>query len=764
MDITTLKEFTRLYPKFIQKYDDLSAPDSENVKDKINSIISNQNKIGNLTNDIVKQWNNVMAWVLSDGLTETLGTKIDGLIEDGSFNSFLQSMFDDINQAVTNFEGDVTNSLSLKRDKATLITMADIGQDVKSSMTGGSVAIVGGNSVGFDQLKSTLQNDVGVWNEKQPISPSAIGSVNITNNVVTGYGTQTYWYHESFTCVGGQRWRVSLSSAANPAVSGHIFAVDSNNNVVQSWYPGTNPATTLTDYEITIPTIAVNLIIQSGTQSTLKGKLLEYTNIATQTYVQGVLNPALDPIKDRINSYVGFTVGNVPKFTVTNATTYEVTVTLPTINKYFCWHKTAVDQINYDATTNTFIVPNNQTLAYDKVNKRLVVGDFTTLMLTVDNYIILAFNSYSKIAFGQWKQYYDSQVLSDSIATTASTIPTQVSTYKSYYDTNNYLGSKIDTINALQAGYINGDCLAWITDVHIADNGMTSFPVLKEVVKKTGANKIVFGGDLVTAYGSKSDLYSMSYKGMNALYDSYDYANIYSLRGNHDLTIRDNSTVTTGYTATKSEIYNMIVKRQRDYVKDNNNNLYFYFDNTKQKIRYICFDTCELTAEADYGTTKSWGIGYGVTQTQMDWVLNTALDIINQDGWTILFFGHIPILPAMTSYSNTLDCINAVIKSLKNKTVCSFTGNGITINNDFTASKADVIGYICGHNHRDESYVDNNVLHISSNCDARYQDSGITRTAGTITEGSFDVININKETRALNLTKIGAGTDRSFTY
>ena len=32
---------------------------------------------------------------------------------------------------------------SVKRDKTTLLTMNDMGQDVKTSMTGGSVAVVG---------------------------------------------------------------------------------------------------------------------------------------------------------------------------------------------------------------------------------------------------------------------------------------------------------------------------------------------------------------------------------------------------------------------------------------------------------------------------------------------------------------------------------------------------------------------------------------------------------------------------------------------
>jgi hypothetical protein len=48
---------------------------------------------------------------------------------------------------------DLENSLSLKRDKTTLLTMTDMGQDVKTAMTGGSVAVVGTDSTDTVNIK-----------------------------------------------------------------------------------------------------------------------------------------------------------------------------------------------------------------------------------------------------------------------------------------------------------------------------------------------------------------------------------------------------------------------------------------------------------------------------------------------------------------------------------------------------------------------------------------------------------------------------------
>jgi lysophospholipase L1-like esterase len=49
-------------------------------------------------------------------------------------------------------QSDLTNGLALKRDKSVLITMNDVDQDVKTAMTGGSVAVVGVNSTGTTNI------------------------------------------------------------------------------------------------------------------------------------------------------------------------------------------------------------------------------------------------------------------------------------------------------------------------------------------------------------------------------------------------------------------------------------------------------------------------------------------------------------------------------------------------------------------------------------------------------------------------------------
>ena len=60
-------------------------------------------------------------------------------------------------------------SIGTKRDKDILITMSDIGQDVKEAMTGGSVAVVGKNSVLSDNI---VDGQVSIGKLSRDIAPA----------------------------------------------------------------------------------------------------------------------------------------------------------------------------------------------------------------------------------------------------------------------------------------------------------------------------------------------------------------------------------------------------------------------------------------------------------------------------------------------------------------------------------------------------------------------------------------------------------------
>jgi hypothetical protein len=72
------------YEQFIPNIEGMGVPD------KINAIIQYLNRIGKLSNDVVADWNKVMVWVMDEGLTDAVNTKVDDLVAKGTFDDLLQ--------------------------------------------------------------------------------------------------------------------------------------------------------------------------------------------------------------------------------------------------------------------------------------------------------------------------------------------------------------------------------------------------------------------------------------------------------------------------------------------------------------------------------------------------------------------------------------------------------------------------------------------------------------------------------------------------
>lgn len=68
-----------------------------------------------------------------------------------------------LKEGTENIELQYAKKLNEKLDKDDVLSMANMGQDVKEAMTGGSVAVVGGNSVSIENMDTLLKNIVGEY-------------------------------------------------------------------------------------------------------------------------------------------------------------------------------------------------------------------------------------------------------------------------------------------------------------------------------------------------------------------------------------------------------------------------------------------------------------------------------------------------------------------------------------------------------------------------------------------------------------------------
>lgn len=96
-----ITKFNLLMPLIVQEYErrlPTAFDESLSLLEKVNKIIQHLHEIDELVNEVVTQWNEVMEWVMNDGLTEAVNAKLDQMIEDGTFADIINNkIFGELN-------------------------------------------------------------------------------------------------------------------------------------------------------------------------------------------------------------------------------------------------------------------------------------------------------------------------------------------------------------------------------------------------------------------------------------------------------------------------------------------------------------------------------------------------------------------------------------------------------------------------------------------------------------------------------------------
>ncbi|MCU7526710.1 MAG: hypothetical protein HF308_19735, partial [Ignavibacteria bacterium] len=117
-----INTFSSIAPLIIQEYEHYlptAFDESMTLIQKMNKIIKTLADIGQLSNDLVAQWNTVMEWVMNDGLTEDVNNKLDSMVTDGTLTSLISvEILGDVSKLTTN----------------TKLTIVDAVNEVNSSL------------------------------------------------------------------------------------------------------------------------------------------------------------------------------------------------------------------------------------------------------------------------------------------------------------------------------------------------------------------------------------------------------------------------------------------------------------------------------------------------------------------------------------------------------------------------------------------------------------------------------------------------------
>ena len=478
-------------------------------------------------------------------------------------------------------------------------------------------------------------------------------------------------------------------------------------------------------------------------------KLLAYNSYTHIT--SGIFEDFLN-MQSKVDDYLVFMggVGFKPTFSV--AANHAATITLPTSNTLYIRKYDSNDVVRISMTGQSFVLNPLDYLVYNIKTKQLEIQHDKYVRT---NKVMLAYNNWGQITNGYFSRFWFENVAQKQIDAISMGVQKQPNDY--YKD---YMNTKVSQIQQAELDYSNGDQFIFITDVHWSDNFKQSPLLIEQIKKNTGVRKVIFGGDVPIAYGSKESLDNQIYDFNKSFREYKRERDYYPIIGNHDFTIRTNATSTDGFTYSAPKSYGLVGRDLEDYTNIQSGKIYYYKDNPAQKIRYVFVNT-----EESIDDTTFWGVNANISQEQADWLINDALQA--PDGYQIVVFGHVPIEESLPNYSYKLDILRKILEAVNNKSIINMdSGYGAVVNHDFSNSKVKVIAYISGHCHKDRSANTNGLLHITTGCDAHYNDDTWTRvgTEGTTNEQLFDVFFIDTVNSKINTIRIGAGNDRSFSY
>lgn len=95
-----------------EKYLPTAFDDSMTMLQKINKMLYNINQIGGVTNNLVKQWKEILDWIVGNGLAETVEKIIDEKIANGDFDNIFDSIIGALSDLTTTDKTTIVNAIN----------------------------------------------------------------------------------------------------------------------------------------------------------------------------------------------------------------------------------------------------------------------------------------------------------------------------------------------------------------------------------------------------------------------------------------------------------------------------------------------------------------------------------------------------------------------------------------------------------------------------------------------------------------------------
>ena len=310
-----------------------------------------------------------------------------------------------------------------------------------------------------------------------------------------------------------------------------------------------------------------------------------------------------------------------------------------------------------------------------------------------------------------------------------------------------YLKDKIKLFNQLTLNSSRRcDDFIFITDVHIEVNYLNSPVLIKNIIADTNAKKVFNGGDLMNGQSTREAGREMLQKWMDLMSFTYQYMTL----GNHD--------TNSSWAQTKEgwlsydECYNIMYKPLENVI-DTKGEIYYYLDNTSQKIRYYFLNAQWVDESTNHGTVLDY-------DKQLSWLEKTCREI-GKD-WSIVVLQHI----FYTDYEQTQneDGHYTTTKALRSNLCSKLLDKLDSVNSNEQMPSVEMV--LVGHTHWDwvEYFGDYPVIATSSDSSYNWEGPGNypwTKKRYTTEEQCFDIFHLDLGKNIVKSIRIGQGSNRT---
>ena len=107
-NMRNFNKFARITLQRYERYLPTAFDESLTLLEKMNKLIEYLNAMGVQLNDVVEQWNEVMEWIINDGITDTVLERLDEMVEDGTFEQLInETIFNELETRITGVEDEL---------------------------------------------------------------------------------------------------------------------------------------------------------------------------------------------------------------------------------------------------------------------------------------------------------------------------------------------------------------------------------------------------------------------------------------------------------------------------------------------------------------------------------------------------------------------------------------------------------------------------------------------------------------------------------